>query len=104
MFFVARMYDSSMSPLIAPNDIVIATRCFRTASLRSGDLVFVDIPACGGLVPTVRRIQQRTNTPAGQFYFEAANTNADAWTDSRLLGTLPVEDIRGRVIWVGKGN
>jgi signal peptidase I len=102
VFVVARMGSDSMSPLIGSNDFVIATRCFRTASLHSGDLVLVRLPLPGGdSVVTVRRIEQQTNTPAGEFYLQAAKTNG---IDSRFLGALPSSDIRGRVLWITRGS
>ena len=87
-----------MLPLIASNDIVVAVKWFHTSSLHSGDLVVADIPIPGGgSVLTVRKIEQQTNTPVGQFYLRAVNTNG---LDSHFFGPLPVAAIQGRVIWI----
>lgn len=104
MFIVDRMGGSSMSPLIAPNDIVIATRWFRSGSLRSGDLVIVDVPdpSCHSTFPYVRRVRQKT--PTDQFRFETANTNCYESIVMRDVGALPAEEIRGRVIWIVRGR
>jgi signal peptidase I len=99
VFITARMSSGSMSPLIGSNDVVIATRLFHTTSLRSGDLVLVSLPLGEHSVLTVRKIEQQTNTPAGQFYLQAVSTNG---VDSRFLGALPAADIRGRVIWIAR--
>jgi signal peptidase I len=95
------MSTDSMRPLIATNDIVVAAKWFHMASLRAGDLVVADIPIPKGRVLTIRQIEQQPNIPAGQFYLRAVNTNG---IDSRQFGALPAKDIRGRVIWIMKGN
>jgi type IV secretory pathway protease TraF len=98
VFMVKRMKTGSMQPLISTNDLVVATRWFRVASLHSGDLVVADIPITDGShILTVRKIEQKTNTPAGQFYLQAASTNG---LDSHFFGGLPASAIRGRVIWI----
>ena len=98
LFIVSPMQTGSMQPLIATNDIVVATKLFHTSSLRSGDLVVADIPIPDGShILTVRQIEQQTNTPAGQFYLQAASTNG---LDSHFFGALPASAIRGRVIWI----
>jgi signal peptidase I len=98
LFIVSPMRTGSMLPLIATNDIVVATKLFHTSSLRSGDLVVADIPIPDGShILTVRKIEQQTNTPAGQFYLQAASTNG---LDSHFFGALPASAIRGRVIWI----
>src|ERR1017187_686052 len=98
LFIVSPMQTGSMQPLIATNDIVVATKLFHTSSLRSGDLVVADIPIPDGShILTVRKIKQQTNTPAGQFYLQAASTNG---LDSHFFGALPASAIRGRVIWI----
>jgi signal peptidase I len=88
-----------MQPLINTNDIIVATKWIRVASLRTGDFVVVNIPIPGGYVLTVRQIEQQTNAPAGQFYLRAANTNG---YDSRQFGTLGASNIVGRIIWILK--
>jgi signal peptidase I len=98
LFIVSPMQTGSMQPLIATNDIVVATKLFHTSSLRSGDLVVADIPIPDGShILTVRKIEQQTNTPAGQFYLQAVSTNG---LDSHFFGALPASAIRGRVIWI----
>jgi signal peptidase I len=102
LFIVSPMRTGSMQPLIATNDIVVATKLFHTSSLRSGDLVVADIPIPDGShILTVRKIEQQTNTPAGQFYLQAASTNG---LDSHFFGALPASAIRGRVIWIYRGS
>jgi signal peptidase I len=102
LFIVSPMRTGSMQPLIASNDIVVATKWFRVTSLRSGDLVVADIPIPDGSRDlTIRKIEQQTNTPAGQFYLSAVSTNG---IDSRFFGALPAADIRGRVIWIFRGS
>lgn len=108
-FSIQEMSSDSMEPLISgekispahEGDFVILTKWFSAASLRSGDLVAVEIPIPNGRVLTIREIDQRTNTPAGQFYLRAVNTNG---IDSRQLGSIPSKDIRAKVIWVIKSN
>jgi hypothetical protein len=106
-FIVMRMYTNTMQPLITTNDVVIAAKHFNVASLRSGDLVVVDIgPYLQSYPPvshmlTVRKIEQQTNPLAGQFYLRAVSTNG---IDSRQLGALPAAAIRGRVIWILRGS
>jgi signal peptidase I len=97
LFIVSPMRTGSMQPLIATNDIVVAAKWFHVASLRSGDLVAVDIPTPGGRVLTIRKIEQQSDTPVGQFYLRAVSTNG---VDSHFFGPLPAADIRGRVIWI----
>jgi signal peptidase I len=98
LFIVSPMQTGSMQPLIATNDIVVATKLFHTSSLRSGDLVVADIPIPDrSHILTVRKIEQQTNTPAGQFYLQASSTNG---LDSHFFGALPASAIRGRVIWI----
>jgi hypothetical protein len=95
------MRTGSMQPLIASNDIVIAAKWFKVASLRNGDLVVVALPIPGGSkILTIRKIEQQTNTPAGQFYLIAASTNG---IGSRRLGAFQTADIRGRVIRIFRG-
>ena len=101
LFIVMRMSTGTMQPLITTNDIVIAARHFDVASLRSGDLVVVVLPVGDNSIPTVRKIAQQTNTPAGQFYLVATGTNS---IDSRQLGALPAADIRGKVIQIVRGR
>jgi len=104
-FSVMEMGSTSMQPVIAgqgappshAGDLLVVTRWFRVASLRTGDLVTVDIPTPMGRVRTVRRIEQQPDTPAGRFYFRAAS---DSGIDSRQFGPLPASDIRGRVVWI----
>ena len=86
-----------MQPLIVTDSIIVAVKRFHAASLRSGDLVVVDIPTPEGRVLTVRKIEQQPDTMAGQFYLRAVNTNG---YDSRQFGALQVADIRGKVIWI----
>lgn len=98
LLIVSPMRTGSMQPLIATNDIVVATKLFHTSSLRSGDLVVADIPIPDGShILTVRKIEQQTNTPAGQFYLQAASTKG---LDSHFFGALPASAIRARVIWI----
>jgi signal peptidase I len=102
IFVIARIGSNSMSPLIASNDVVVATKWFHTASLHNGDLVVVNLPLSEGHnILTIRKIEQQTNTPSGQFYLLAMRTNG---VDSRFLGALPAADIRGKVIWIAKEN
>jgi hypothetical protein len=98
-FFVAPMRNNTMWPLIASNNIVVADKWFDVASLRTGDLVVVQVPTPAGPVFTVRKIEQQMNTPTGQFYLRAVNTNG---LDSRWFGTLPARDIKARVVWIIK--
>jgi signal peptidase I len=101
LFIVSPMRTGSMQPLIASNDIVIAAKWFKVASLRNGDLVVVALLIPGGSkILTIRKIEQQTNTPAGQFYLIAASTNG---IDSRRLGAFQTADIRGRVIRIFRG-
>ncbi len=104
-FSVMEMGSTSMQPVIsgqgAPpsraGDLVVIAKWFRVASLRTGDLVAVDIPTPTGRVRTVRRIEQQPDTLAGQFYVRAAS---ESGIDSRQFGPLPASDIHGRVIWI----
>jgi signal peptidase I len=100
VFIVSPMRSDSMRPLIASNDIVVATKWFHTASLRTGDLVVVEIYTPAGDL-TVRKIEQQPDTPTGQFYLRAVNTNG---VDSKWLGALPARNIKGKVIWIIKQN
>jgi signal peptidase I len=100
-FIILPMPTNSMRPLLTTNDVVVAAKWFHVNSLRNGDLVVVALPIPdGSKILTVRKIDQQTNTPAGQFYLSAAGTNG---VDSRQLGTLPAADIRGRVVRIFKG-
>ena len=100
-FIVMPMPTNSMKPLLTTNDVVVAKKSFDVTSLHNGDLVVVDLPIPDGTkIFTVRIIDQRTNTPAGQFYLSAAGTNG---IDSRMIGTLPAADIRGNVVRIYKG-
>lgn len=104
-FAVMEMVSTSMEPLISGQgkppsrrgDLLIIKRWFRISSLRTGDLVVVDIPAPNGRVRTVRKIDQQPDTPAGQFYVRAVSKTG---IDSRSFGPLPAQDIRGRVVWI----
>lgn len=99
-FVVSPMPTDSMQPLISTNSTIVAVRWFGVASLRSGDFVIADIPLPDNKqVLTVRQIEQQPDTPAGQFYLRAANTNG---LDSRQFGTLPASNIVARVLWVLK--
>ena len=98
-FIVWRMENDTMWPLVTSNDVVVATKWFHVTSLHAGDLVIVDLPMPIGPTPTVRKIEQQTNTPAGQFYLRAVNTNG---VDSQWLGALPARDIEGKVVWIIK--
>jgi hypothetical protein len=100
-FIVMEMSTNTMQSLITTDDVVIAARYFDVASLRSGDLVVVVLPVGTNSIPTVRKIEQQTNTPAGQFYLVATSTNG---IDSRFLGPLPAADIRGKVIRILRGS
>jgi len=101
-FIFLQMPTPTMQPLISTNDVVMASKHFDVSSLRSGDLVVVDLPLPGSRdsIYTVRRIEQQTNTPAGQFYLVAANTKG---LDSHFLGALPASEIRGKVIHIFRG-
>jgi len=102
LFIVSPMRTGSMQPLIASNDIVVASKWFHVASLRSGDLVVADIPIPGGSRDlTVRKIEQQPDTPAGQFYLRAVSTNG---LDSKWFGALPASNIVGKVIWIHRGS
>jgi signal peptidase I len=102
-FSVMEMGSTSMQPVITgkgeppshAGDLVLATKWFRVAALRTGDLVIVDIPTPTGRVRTVRRIEQQPDTPAGQFF-----VRAESGIDSRQFGPLPASDIHGRVVWI----
>lgn len=104
-FSVMLMGSGSMQPVITgqgmtgynAGDLVVVAKWFRVDSLRTGDLVAVDIPTPSGRVRTVRRIEQQADTPAGKFYLRAASDNG---IDSRQFGPLPASDIRGKVIWI----
>ena len=104
-FSVMEMGSTSMQPVIAgqgappsrAGDLVVVAKRFRVASLHTGDLVVVDIPTPTGRVRTVRRIEQQSDTPAGQFCVRAESDNG---IDSRQFGPLPASDIHGRVIWI----
>ena len=106
-FYIMEMGSTSMQPLISgqgdppshSGDFVVVARYFRTGSLRTGDLVVVDVPTPTGRVRTVRQIQQQPNTPAGQFYVRAI---AEGGIDSRQFGPLLRHEIRGRVVWIHK--
>ena len=99
-FIVSLESPDSMQPLISTNSTIVAARWFHTASLHSGDLVVVSIPLPDSKrVLTVRQIEQQRDTPAGQFYLRAANTNG---LDSRQFGSLPASNIVGRVLWIFK--
>lgn len=101
VFIVMPMPTNSMQPLLTTNDVVVAKKRFDISSLHNGDLVVVNLSIPDGTkILTVRIIDQRTNTPAGQFYLSAADTNG---IDSKFLGTLPAADIRGKVIHIFKG-
>jgi hypothetical protein len=101
-FIVLQMPTSSMQPLITTNDVVVATKHFDVTSLHNGDLVVVALPLGDrDKILTVRKIEQQTNTPAGQFYLRALSTNG---VDSKFLGTLPAADIRGKVIKIFRGS
>jgi signal peptidase I len=100
-YIVMRMSTNTMQPLITTNDVVIAARHFDVASLRTGDLVVVALPVADYSTLTVRKIEQQTNTPAGQFYLVAASTNG---VDSRFLGPLPASVVRGKVIRILRGS
>ncbi|HZF01745.1 MAG TPA: S26 family signal peptidase [Methylomirabilota bacterium] len=101
LFIVMPMPTNSMKPLLTTNDVVVAKKRFDISSLSNGDLVVVNLSIPDGTkILTVRIIDQRTNTPAGQFYLSAASTNG---IDSKFLGTLPATDIRGKVIHIFKG-
>jgi hypothetical protein len=99
LFFVAPMRNDTMWPLITSNNIVVAAKRFDVALLRTGDLVVVQVPTPVGPVFTVRKIEQQSNTPAGQFYLRAVNTNG---LDSRWFGALPARDIKAKVVWIIK--
>jgi hypothetical protein len=101
LFIVLPMPTKTMQPLITTNDVVVATKWFHVASLRTGDFVVVALPRPdGSKILTVRKIEQQTNTPAGHFFVRAASTNG---VDSIQLGALPAADIRGKVIRIFKG-
>lgn len=95
IFLIWQMPNDTMLPLIRSNDIVVATRWFQSGALRSGDLVVVEVPTPVGNFPTVREIHQQSNTPPGEFYVEAINTNG---VDSRQCGALPAKNIKGKVL------
>ena len=100
LFGTWQMRNDTMKPLIASNDVVFATKWFHASSLHNGDLVVVNAPIpTGQVVPTVRQIEQQSNTPSGQFYLRAVNTNG---LDSQLFGALPATNILGKVIWIIK--
>jgi signal peptidase I len=104
-FSMMEMGSTSMQPVIAgqgappsrDGDLVVVAKWFRVTSLRTGDLVVVDIPTPTGRVRTVRRIEQQPDTPLGRFYLKAESDNG---IDSRQFGSLPASDIHGRVIWI----
>ena len=101
LFIVLPVPTNSMRPLLTTNDVAVAAKWFRVDLLHNGDLVVVALPIPdGSKILTVRKIDQQTNTPAGQFYLSAAGTNG---IDSRQLRTLPAADIRGRVIRIFRG-
>lgn len=100
-YIFMRMPTNTMQPLITTNDIVVAAKHFDLASLRNGDLVVVALPVGIDSVLTVRKIEQQTNTPAGQFYLVAASTNG---IDSRLVGPVPAADLRGKVTQIVRGR
>jgi signal peptidase I len=104
-FSVMEMGSTSMQPLIAGQgappsrigDFVVVAKWFRVASLRTGDLVVVNIPSSTGRVRTLRKIEQQPDTPAGQFYVRAVT---DIGIDSRQFGPLKASNIYGRVIYI----
>ena len=101
VFILLRMGGNSMSPVIKSNDLVVATCWFRVASLHNGDLVVADFAASPSPIRTIRRIEQQKNTPNGQFYLLASETNG---LDSRFTGPLSSQAIRGKIIWIIKGK
>jgi type IV secretory pathway protease TraF len=104
-FSVMEMGSPSMQPLVAgqgappsrSGDWVLVAKWFHTASLRTGDLVVVNIPTSTGRVRTLRKIEQQPDTPAGQFYVKAVSNSG---IDSRQFGPFPASNIYGRVIWI----
>jgi type IV secretory pathway protease TraF len=60
----------------------------------------VDLPLRIGPTFTVRKVERRTDTPAGEeFFLLSVNTNG---IDSRWIGMVPAKDIKAKVICVFK--
>ena len=95
--FVSTMKSTSMYPLIATNDIVVASKWFGRGALHVDDLVVVKITAPFGVDLTVRKIGARPNVPANCFYVYAVNTNGLFLVSSNIV---PSEDILGKVEYI----
>jgi len=87
----------SMEPTLRTGDRVLVDRwTFRHRAARPGDVVLLEGP---GDVAMVKRISARPDGRADPERVWVVGDNAGASVDSRQLGALPADRLRGRVVW-----
>jgi signal peptidase I len=96
---------NSMLPLLQPGSVVLVLRSayglrapfgrhyfFRWSEPKSGDIVAAISPLDGG--PVVKRVFE-----ASDGYYFLRGENPDESLDSRNYGAVPIEAVRGKVIF-----
>lgn len=87
LFMVRRIVGASMLPYFQPGRIVLGWRAKR---IRSGDVVIV-------MHDGLEKIKRVDRVRGDKLY--VLGDNADASTDSRQFGWLPMASVKARVVW-----
>lgn len=107
VFSVTAMASTDMEPDIQgmgkppthAGDLVVFTRLFRFADLRPGQFVVMDLQTPNGAISTVRAIDKVMDN--GRFMVSAKK---DSGIDSRTVGAIESEAIKGKVVWIIRQN
>lgn len=86
LFLIRRVVGSSMSPQLKEGDMVVAVPMQPMV----GDVVVIKHQG----LEKIKRISR-----LGRDKVEVLGDNANASTDSRQFGVLPLDSIVGRVVW-----
>ena len=105
---LAQMESPTMEPIIheksnssSIGDFILYRKHFKVSSLRSGDLVVVNLKTSYGNICTVRMIDNHSDSPSGFFYVVSVNQKKHG-IDSSSLGAIPSSDIIGKVVHIIK--
>lgn len=88
ILFIRKIVGDSMQPKFRPDAVVWASGFFRR--LHAGDVVILEHDG-------LEKIKRVEAVQDGELF--VLGDNADASTDSRSFGWLPLNSVRAKVIW-----
>ncbi|GAB4372118.1 MAG: hypothetical protein Kow0062_08200 [Acidobacteriota bacterium] len=95
----ARVAGESMHPTLRSGDVVLMIRWpGRIRTIRRGDVVVADLGPAGAGPRVVKRVA-RVGRSGGRVLLELRGDAGAASEDSRRWGPVPLEQVRGVVVW-----